>query len=71
VTLSIRKCRVELADAIHNLTEEPTGENVVRYLVASRNLDDAEKRARRLERARRRGVDVRIRLPLRAAEALL
>jgi hypothetical protein len=36
--------RLAFADAVHALTAEPTSVNVVRYLVASRNL---EKPARR------------------------
>jgi hypothetical protein len=34
-----REPRQAFADAVHALSDEPTPANVVRYLVASRNLD--------------------------------
>ena len=33
------RARAAFADAVHLLSAEPTGENVVRYLVASRDLE--------------------------------
>jgi hypothetical protein len=39
VTSPSREHRQAFADAIHALSEEPTPANVVRYLVASRNLE--------------------------------
>ena len=70
MTLSVRRRRRDFATAVHDLTEEPTSDNVVRYLVASRNLAEAEAAARKLERARGR-VDRRIRLPRLAPEPAL
>ena len=53
-----RSCRAAFAHAIHELTAEPTEENVVRYLMASRELEQAAVAARealrRPRRARRR-----------------
>jgi hypothetical protein len=39
VSSAPQKQRQAFADAIHALASEPTPANVVRYLVASRNLD--------------------------------
>ena len=39
--------RGKVADAVHRLTAEPTGENVVRYLIASRGLERPDHAFRR------------------------
>jgi hypothetical protein len=58
VSAALRSCRATFAHAVHELSAEPTGENVVRYLMASRELERAAVAAReairRPKRARRR-----------------
>jgi len=41
MSASPHELKQAFADAVHNLSEEPTPENVVRYLQASRELDRA------------------------------
>ena len=47
-----RDRRLAFADAVHALTAEPTSENVVRYLIASRNLDKAPRADAKVRRLR-------------------
>jgi hypothetical protein len=39
MNIELRNLRHAFADALHALAEEPTAENVVRYLMASRELE--------------------------------
>jgi hypothetical protein len=39
----LREPRLAFADAVHALAEDPTSVNVVRYLVASRNLEESSR----------------------------
>ena len=41
------RARAIFADALHALTAEPTSGNVVRYLIASRDLERISRAARR------------------------
>ena len=49
---SRRRARAAFADALNLLTAEPTGENVVRYLLASRDLERTDHAPRRSPRRR-------------------
>lgn len=42
MTPSQRELRQAFADAVHDLAAEPTGVNVLRYLQASRNLEERQ-----------------------------
>jgi hypothetical protein len=66
VSAALSPCQAAFADAVQELTAEPTGENVVRYLLASRELERAAVPARETaRRSRRAGTRVRL-----AAEAV-
>ena len=47
---SLRQAKEAFALAMHELVEEPTSASVVRYLVASRNLEHARRDAHRAVR---------------------
>ena len=48
--------RAAFADAVHDLAADPSSANVVRYLVASRNLDESAGSAPSKPRRRRKTV---------------
>jgi hypothetical protein len=51
-----RESRTAFADAVHDLAADPSPANVVRYLVASRNLDDLSTITAAKPKRRRRAV---------------
>ena len=51
-----RESRAAFADAVHDLAADPSPANVVRYLVASRNLDDLSMIAASKPKRRRKAV---------------
>jgi hypothetical protein len=53
---SAPELRAAFADAVHDLAADPSSANVVRYLTASRNLEESSEVATPKPKRRRRAV---------------